>query len=107
MGFEDFNARMLVLLNGHGGDCQHEAMGCIAKKLNENNDFHMKVVVDPIRLGTSLPFPIDHADIGETSISMELINNLVWVGRKLVPDLYSRKLPFESGTPIGYGTKFF
>ena len=77
LGLAPVPARVLVLINGHGGTFQRESPKVIAEELNAEG-FPMRVVVaDPYGLGQDSPCRIDHADTGETSFSLELIPQLV------------------------------
>ena len=99
LGLVSIPARMLVLVNGHGGDFQRETPAALAQEIN-NADFPIHVVVaDPYGLGTSSSYRIDHADTGETSLSLELIPHLVRMDREIGPDLYSNNKPFGDGQP--------
>jgi creatinine amidohydrolase/Fe(II)-dependent formamide hydrolase-like protein len=99
LGLAPIKAKLLVLVNGHGGTYQSETPEIIAKEMN-NENFPMRVVVaDPYNLGKSSPCRIDHADTGETSVSLELIPQLVRMEREIQPDLFSHKKPFERGQP--------
>jgi creatinine amidohydrolase len=93
-GLAPIPAKLLVLINGHGGDYQRETPAILAAELN-GSGFPMRVVAaDPYGLGTSSSCRIDHADTGETSFSLELIPQLVRMEREIGPDLYSGKKPF-------------
>lgn len=99
-GLADFPAKLLVLINGHGGDFQMESLKVVAQRLSEDESFPMRVVVaDPYGLAQSSSCRIDHADTGETSVSMRLIPQLVRMERNIGPDLYSHELPFKNGLP--------
>jgi creatinine amidohydrolase len=100
LGLAPIPARVLVLINGHGGVYQKDSPQVIADELNAE-DFPARVVVaDPYGLGTSSPLRIDHADTGETSFSLELIPQLVRMGRDIGPDLFSGRKPFiDRGQP--------
>jgi creatinine amidohydrolase len=98
-GLSPIPAKLLVLVNGHGGRYQKESPAIIADKLNKSG-FPMRVVVaDPYGLGRSSSVRIDHADTGETSFSLELIPQLVRMEREVEPDLFSKKKPFAKGRP--------
>lgn len=104
-GLSPIPAKLLVLINGHGGEYQKETPAIIAEELNKSG-FPMRVVVaDPYGLGKSSSVRIDHADTGETSFSLELIPQLVRKEREVEPDLYSRKKPFAKGPPDKEGGK--
>jgi len=95
LGLKPVPAKMLVLINGHGGGYRKDSPKEIADRLNGER-FPMRVLVaDPYCLGTSSPCRIDHADTGETSIAMELIPQLVRMERKIGPDIFSKRMPFE------------
>lgn len=103
-GFAPIPARVLVLVNGHGGAFQRDTPAIISDELNKESFFMRVVVADPYGLGTSSPCRIDHADTGETSFSLELIPQLVRMEREIGPDLYSQKMPFtERGEPSQNG----
>ena len=104
LGFRPIPAKVLVLVNGHGGGFQRDTPAIIADELNAG-DFPIRVVVaDPYGLGTSSPCRLDHADTGETSFSLELIPQLVRMERDIGPDIYSQKMPFaERGEPSASG----
>jgi hypothetical protein len=57
------------------------------------------VVADPYGLGQSSSCRIDHADTGETSLSLELIPQLVRLEREIGPDIRSGKKPFANARP--------
>ena len=104
-GLSPIPAKLLVLVNGHGGRYQKESPAIIAAELNKSG-FPMRVVVaDPYGLGQSSSVRIDHADTGETSFSLELIPQLVRMEREVGPDLYSHKKPFAKGQPDKEGGK--
>ena len=99
-GFAEFDAKLLVLVNGHGGNYQRESMAVIADTINQSGDFRTCVMpADPYHMGQSSNTVIDHADVGETSFSMRLMPHLVRMERDIVSDLYSEKLPFANGLP--------
>ena len=100
LGLAPIAAKVLVLINGHGGQYQKESPEIVAGELNAEA-FPMRVVTaDPYTLATSSACRIDHADTGETSVAMELIPQLVRMGRPIRPDLYSHKMPFgDRGDP--------
>ena len=104
IGLRPIPAKVLVLVNGHGGGYQRDTPAIIAEELNAEG-FPMRVLAaDPYGLGTSSPCRIDHADTGETSFSLELIPQLVRMEREIGPDLYSQKMPFaERGAPSENG----
>ena len=102
-GLAPIPAKLLVLVNGHGGAYQKESPAVLADQLNKNN-FPIRVVVaDPYGLGSSSSCRIDHADTGETSFSLELIPQLVRMDRQIGPDLYSGNKPFAGGQPTRQG----
>jgi len=97
LGLAPIAAKVLVLVNGHGGTFQQDSPKVIADDLNAEG-FPMRVIVaDPYGLGRSSPCRIDHADTGETSFSMELIPQLVRMDNGIVPDIYSGQMPFARG----------
>ena len=100
VGLVPIPAKILVLINGHGGDYQRDTMEFLASELNEEA-FPMKVVAaDPYGLGKSSPTRIDHADTGETSFSLALIPQLVRMQREIGADIRSGKWPFgDRGEP--------
>jgi len=103
-GLTPIPAKLLVLVNGHGGGYQRDTPEILAEELNNDEEFPMRVVVaDPYGLGLSSPCRIDHADTGETSFSLELIPQLVRMEHDIGPDLYSQKMPFERGQPSQEG----
>ena len=104
LGLAPIPAKVLVLINGHGGSFQRETPAIVAEQLNRS-DFPMRVVpADPYCLGAASPCRIDHADTGETSVAMELIPQLVRMDRDIGPDIYSHKPPFQvKGPPSADG----
>ena len=96
-GLAPIPARLLVLVNGHGGDYQVDTPAILAQELNRSSFPIHVVVADPYALGTSSSCQIDHADTGETSLSLELIPQLVRLERQIGPDPYSHKMPFAAG----------
>ena len=100
LGLAPIPAKVLVLINGHGGQYQKESPEIVAGELN-NEGFPMRVVTaDPYTLATSSACRIDHADTGETSVAMELIPQLVRMDRPIGPDIYSHEMPFgDRGDP--------
>ena len=103
LGMAPIPARLLVLVNGHGGGYQRDTPAILADELN-GTEFPLRLVVaDPYGLGTSSSCRIDHADTGETSFSLELIPELVRMDRAITPDLYSKQLPFAKGPPTQEG----
>jgi len=99
LGLRPIPAKVLVLINGHGGKFQYETPPVVAEELNREG-FPMRVVVaDPYYLGKSSPTRIDHADTNETSVAMELIPQLVHMERKSGPDIRSGAMPFAKGPP--------
>jgi len=63
--------------------------------------FPMKVMTaDPYLMATSSKTRIDHANTGETSVSMRLIPQLVNMDAKIGPDILSGNMPFvKKGMP--------
>ena len=102
-GLAPIPAKMLVLINGHGGRYQMESPAVIAEELNESSFPIRAIVADPYGLGKSSSCRIDHADIGETSLSMELIPQLVRMEREIGTDLFSGETPFTKGPPTKEG----
>ena len=103
LGLANIPAKILVLVNGHGGDYQLETPTIIAQEINRT-DFPIHIIVaDPYCLGTSSSCKIDHADTGETSLALELIPHLVHMDREIGPDLKTHKKPFAKGQPIKKG----
>jgi len=104
LGLAPIPARVLVLINGHGGGYQAQSPRVVADEL-EREGFTMRVVVaDPYGLGKSSPCRIDHADTGETSVALELIPHLVRMDRQIGPDILSGERPFvERGMPSAEG----
>jgi creatinine amidohydrolase len=100
MGLRPIPAKLLVIVNGHGGGYQAQTPELLAEELNHEG-FPMRVVAaDPYGLGKSSPLRIDHADTGETSFAMALIPQLVRMDRPYGPDIYSGAMPFaERGMP--------
>lgn len=104
MGFQDMPCKLLVLVNGHGGDHQKEIINSVEKELNKKKLEYKVVAVDPYHI-TKSEYMIDHADRIETSLSMELIPDLVQMDKEIQPDIISKELPFKEGLPnrkIGY-----
>ncbi len=102
-GLAPIPAKLLVLVNGHGGSFQQESPAAVARELN-GSGFPIRVLVaDPYGLGQSSPCKIDHADTGETSLALELIPQLVRMEREIGPDLFSKKKPFAGGRPTRDG----
>jgi len=96
-GLRAIPAKLLVLINGHGGGYQKDTPNLVAGELNrERFPIHV-LVTDPYALGTSCPHRIDHADTNETSVAMELIPQLVRMDREIGPDLFSKEKPFQRG----------
>lgn len=106
LGFENSVARLLVICNGHGGRYQHETPQIVADQIN-GMGFPIRILVaDPYRLALNSPVRIDHANTGETSLSMELIPNLVRLGRERIPDIKYGITAFdEHGMPTREGGK--
>ncbi len=99
VGLRPIPAKLLVLINGHGGGYQKETPAILAAELN-GEGFPMRVVpADPYGLATQSACRIDHADTGETSVSLELIPQLVRLGRPIGPDLFTKKPPFHARGP--------
>jgi creatinine amidohydrolase len=95
-GLRPIPARLLVLVNGHGGGYQKESMPLIADELNQEG-FPMKAVVaDAYTLGLNAACRIDHAATGETSFALAMIPQLVRMEREITPDIYSQKWPFAA-----------
>lgn len=103
LGLKPIPAKLLVLINGHGGTYQMESPAILAEELNESGFSIRVVVADPYGLGKSSSCRIDHADTGETSFSMEIIPQLVRMQREIGPDIYSLKKPFANGQPTRKG----
>lgn len=103
IGLAPVPAKMLVLVNGHGGDYQMDTPKLLADALNEDRFPIHVIVADPYKLGRSSSCRIDHADTGETSFSKELIPQLVRMERKIGPDIISKKMPFTKGRPTQKG----
>ena len=99
VGLSPIPAKLLVLINGHGGGYQRESPEIVAAELNSSSFPIQVVVADPYGLGKSSSCRIDHADTGETSFSLELIPQLVRMEREIGPDLYSKKKPFAVKPP--------
>jgi len=100
MGFSRIKARLLVVINGHGGRYQHDSMETLAKDLNNDKCFPMRVVIaDPYHLAKDSPCRIDHADTGETSLSLELIEDLVMLDNNCTVDIMTGLMPFAKGKP--------
>jgi len=105
LGLKPIPSKLLVLINGHGGNYQRDTPAILAEELNKGI-FPMRVVIaDPYGLGKSSSCRIDHADTGETSFYMELIPQLVHMERKIGPDIRSGKKPFVNGKPNRKGGK--
>jgi creatinine amidohydrolase len=97
LGLRPVPAKVLALINGHGGKYQYETPPLLAQELNAGG-FPMRVLAaDPYRPDPAATpqFRIDHANTGETSLAMELIPQLVRMDRKLGPDIMSGKMPFS------------
>jgi creatinine amidohydrolase len=96
MGFREIPALLLVLINGHGGRWQHDAMENVALSLTRDTSFPMRVIAaDPYRLGSNPWCQIDHANTGETSVAMELIPELVRMEQARTPDIITGEVIFE------------
>jgi len=96
-GFMDFQVKMIVLVNGHGGGNQIKSVAMVTDEINRAGDFPIHLaVVDVCDLQHE---NIDHADTGETSLSMRLIPQLVRMEREITPALYSGEMPFADGIP--------
>ena len=102
-GFAEMPIKLLILVNGHGGDYQKESMSVIAGELNALELPFKTITADPYYLAQESPVKIDHADTGETSFSMELIPNLVNMDADIQPDIFSKKKPFADGPPSKSG----
>jgi creatinine amidohydrolase len=103
-GLAPIPAKLLVLVNGHGGNYQKETPAILAAELNESGFPIHVVVADPYGLGLSSSCRIDHADTGETSLSLELIPQLVRLEKEIGPDIRSGKKPFtKKGQPTREG----
>ena len=99
LGLQAIPAKMLVLINGHGGRFQYETPPVVADELNREG-FPMRVLVaDPYYLGKSSPVRIDHADTNETSVALDLIPQLVRMERPIGPDIKSNNMPFQAKGP--------
>jgi len=97
-GLAPIPAKLLVLVNGHGGGYQKETPSILAADLN-GSGFPMRVVAaDPYDLGGSSPHRIDHADTVETSLALELIPQFVHAERA-GPEIGSGRKPFAAGPP--------
>lgn len=103
LGLTPLPARLLVLINGHGGDYQRETPAAVAAELNAGARAMRVVAADPYALGQSSACRIDHADTGETSLSLELIPQLVRLEREVGPDLVTGRIPFAGGPPTRAG----
>jgi creatinine amidohydrolase/Fe(II)-dependent formamide hydrolase-like protein len=107
VGLRPIPAKVLVLVNGHGGGYQKDTPPLVAQELNREG-FPMRVVVaDVCNMAQSSPCHIDHADIGETSIALELIPQLVRMERPVGPDLFSGRKPFAQGQPSKAGGRMW
>jgi creatinine amidohydrolase len=103
LGLRNLPAKLIVLINGHGGGFQKESVPAVAEEINREK-FPIRILAaDPYYLGQSSPVRIDHADTGETSIALELIPGLVRMDRQIGPDLLSKWMPFEHGQPTAEG----
>ena len=102
LGLAPIPARLLVLINGHGGKYQADSPRMVADELKREGFPIQVVVADPYGLATESACRIDHADTGETSVAMELIPQLVRMAREISPDVLSGRMPFqEKGEPSG------
>lgn len=98
-GVRPLPARLLVLINGHGGGYQKDSMAVIAGELNREG-FPLRVIAaDPYGLGQSSPVRIDHANTNETSFALALIPQLVRMDREVTPDVLDGDIPFCEGPP--------
>lgn len=87
LGLTPMPVKVLVLINGHGGEYQARVPQILADELG-GEGFPIRVVVaDPYGLATASACRIDHADTGETSVAMELIPQLVRMERDVGPDI--------------------
>ena len=106
VGLKSVPAKLLVLINGHGGAHQRDSVPAVAKELTASRALPMRVIAaDPYHYGKSSRCQIDHADIGETSLSLELIPQLVRMERELGADLYTKQKPFAAGPATRAGGK--
>jgi creatinine amidohydrolase len=95
LGLKAMSARLLVLVNGHGGTYQAESPPVVAEQLAADG-FPMRVTCAyPYAKGPTAIAAIDHADTGETSVAMALAPGLVRLDRDRTPDLFSGEFPFE------------
>ena len=109
LGLKALPAKLLVTVNGHGGEFQKQSTGVVGRLLDEEC-FKLKLVdATPYLVASGHPRMIDHADTNETSAAMELIPELVRLDRSITPDLRSGKMPFTSkGQPRAeYGREFW
>lgn len=97
LGFSEMPCRLLVLVNGHGGDRQCQSVHELAVLLNQMALPFRAVAVDPYSLPG--PHPLDHADTNETSLAMELIPGLVHMENEITEDVLSHQRPFQYGFP--------
>lgn len=108
MGILEMPCRVLVLVNGHGGENQNRFMLTVSCELNSMGLHYRTIAADPYHLMGDYTYQIDHADTVETSLSMELIPGHVHMERMIEKDLYSQEFPFASGLPNrDTGNKFW
>jgi len=98
-GYQDIPAKLIVLVNGHGGTEQKDTPQMVAEELNGEDHPWRVCAADAYLLGADSEVRIDHADTGETSWAMEVIPQLVRMDRDIQPDLFSGKLPFQVKGP--------
>jgi creatinine amidohydrolase len=100
MGLRSFPAKVLVIVNAHGGKCQREAPQAVADQLNAGGyPFHV-IEAYPYTERTTAHAHVDHANTGETSVAMEMIPEVVRLDRPVTPDICTGEVPFqERGTP--------
>jgi len=96
-GFAEFPVKLLVLVNGHGGDNQMRSVADLADEINNAGDFPIRLA--SVDLCVLQAKNIDHADTGETSLSMRLIPQLVRMKRGITPDILWNEMPFANGEP--------
>lgn len=99
MGVAEMPCRVLVLVNGHGGENQNNFMLTVSCRLNSIGLPYKTIAADPYHLMGDYVYQIDHADTVETSLSMELIPEHVHMEREIGKDLYSGEFPFAAGPP--------
>ncbi|MCE5278121.1 MAG: creatininase family protein [Planctomycetaceae bacterium] len=104
VGLKSVPAKLLVLINGHGGGHQRDSVPAVAAELTAARALPMRVIAaDPYHYGKSSSCQIDHADTGETSLSLELIGPLVRLDRDLGADLYTGNRPFAAAPATAAG----